>query len=234
MTTPSGNASDKSGGSGTEGGDGKSGAGAAGADSKVTTPPAKGALSQAAGEGGDETGDGKGDSKNDGKGGDAKPLELKLPDGFKVDDAHVTAFKALATEAKLDSATAQKLFDLHATIETARSKAGDKAIADQISKWDAANQADPDIGGAKWKQSLSEMGRAIKHFKLEKAVEVLAAAGLDSNPDIVRMFVSSGRALAEDKQKDGDERSDGKKPPPKSIAERWYARTLAQRGGKSA
>lgn len=127
---------------------------------------------------------------------DAKPaeLELKLPDGLRLDDAGLQGFKTLAKEAGLDGAKAQKFVDLYAGFE----KSKVDAYAAQQKAWTEAIKADKDIGGTNLDKSLELSRRALTKFGGEGLVTFLDQSGLGNHPALVRAFVAVGKAMAED------------------------------------
>lgn len=145
------------------------------------------------------------------------PIELKLPEGFEADKAALEGFTKTAGELGLDSAKAQKLFDQYVAIEKARVDASEKAFADQEAKWAAALQADPDIGGEKLQKTVAEVHAALKWLG-PGVGQLIKAAGLGNNPDVVKAFVKLGRGLADDSIK-GTSTPGAGQPAKKSDAE---------------
>lgn len=121
-------------------------------------------------------------------------LELKLPEGLKLDDAGLGAFKSLAKEAGLDGAKAQKFVDLYAGFE----KSKVDAYTAQQKAWTEAVKADADIGGAKLDKSLELSRRALTKFGGEGLVTFLEQSGLGNHPALVKFAVNVGLAMAED------------------------------------
>ena len=160
-------------------------------DTTSTTKGADSALGAAAGdEKGSDEKKGEGDKKAD-----AKPIELKLPEGMKADDAKVVAAKKLAGELGLDSEKAQKLFEA----DLAQSAAAETAFAEQDKKWAETWRADPELGGKHTDATIKDIRKAFTHFKADEARQLLLAAGLGNHPTIVKTFASIGRALRDDR-----------------------------------
>lgn len=124
-------------------------------------------------------------------------LELKLPEGVVADEAVLGEFKALATEAKLDSAAAQKVLDLHLktlqSMETKRTA----ALAQQQEAWRSELKADKDIGGAAFDANIQAANKAIEKFGSPE-LRSLLDRGLGNHPELVRTFVRIGKAIGED------------------------------------
>jgi len=147
----------------------------------------------------------------------AETPEAGKPAEFEADKAALEGFTKTAGELGLDSAKAQKLFDQYVAIEKARVDASEKAFADQEAKWAAALQADPDIGGEKLQKTVAEVHAALKWLG-PGVGQLIKAAGLGNNPDVVKAFVKLGRGLADDSIK-GTSTPGAGQPPKKSDAE---------------
>lgn len=125
-------------------------------------------------------------------------LELKLPDGFKADDAALGAFKAHAKEFGLKSEQAQKLFDLYAGSQKAAEAARVAEQEQQQKTWVEAIKADQDIGGARLDASVQSARKAMQRFGSPELKTFLEESGLGNHPELVRAFAKAGRLLAED------------------------------------
>lgn len=129
---------------------------------------------------------------------EAPKLELKVPDGVKVDEKHLESLRAFAEKNGLDQAKAQGALDLYLSIEKGRLEAGELEIQAQSKKWADELQKDKELGGANWPDTVKSVNRAIVHFKADGLVETLRAVGLGNNPGVVRLFAAAGRSLKED------------------------------------
>lgn len=135
--------------------------------------------------------------------GDAKPFDLKLPEGAKLDGATATEFAAAAQKAGLSAEQAQ------AALEFFNAKAGGfldglkqaqtEAFENQVKAWDAELRADTEIGGEKLQANLETGRRALERFADKEAIEFLRESGLNSHPKLARIFVRIGKAMGEDK-----------------------------------
>jgi hypothetical protein len=128
----------------------------------------------------------------------APGIELKLPEGYKVDDAAMAAFKEAAGKLGLDSAKAQSVFDATMALEQSRIKADEAAFAKQNAEWRKAIESDPEVGGAKLAEASIDVQRALKKFGGKDMVELLSSAGLGNHPVFFKTFAAIGRALKED------------------------------------
>lgn len=140
----------------------------------------------------------------------ADPVELKLPEGFRADDAQLAAIKQAFGDVGLDSPKAQKLFDTYLGFEAARAKAAEEAFGQQSASWLAEVRADKELGGERFQQTVADLGRAQKYLGADFG-KVLAESGLGNHPVLVRALVKLGRAQREDTVAGG--KSDAPPPP---------------------
>lgn len=138
--------------------------------------------------------------------------QLKLADGFKLDEALMKDFLPLAKEHGFTAKQAQALVEFQATLakksDEARAAAQDAAAAKAVE----ALKKDPEIGGAKFDASMKLAGKALFKFggavdpktgKSElvdafNALELADGSMLGDNPVVARFLVNVGRALGED------------------------------------
>lgn len=85
-------------------------------------------------------------------------------------------------------------------------------------RWIEAGQADPEIGGDKYKESAELSRRVIEKFGSKELMESLDKSKLGNYPELVRMMSRIGRAMDSDKLIIGDQNNKS----PKTIEERLY------------
>lgn len=119
----------------------------------------------------------------------------KLPEGFSISEAAMGKFTEVAQQLNLSQAAATKLVE---EVGPAIEQAQRAQIEELGQKWLKDAYADADMGGAKWKTTLSDANRALNQFCPPKLRQVLAATGLNRNPDVIRMFRDIGRAVGSD------------------------------------
>lgn len=175
------------------------GAAEQGADTSVDTTDA--------GEGGGS----EGDEGGDGEGGDTpaaevpEAYELTAPEGMTIKPEHVELVTPVLKELGLSNDQANKLMPVAA--QFAQSIADDIATQQlqQVADWrrerfeEARN--DPEIGGAKWDESVSYAAKALDRFGAEKGSPFRTAldeSGWGNHVEMVRMFAKIGRAIGED------------------------------------
>lgn len=141
------------------------------------------------------------------RGAPAAPLSadspsFKLPDDFKTDPALIAEYGKTFGELNIDAAGQQKLADVWA--KTTRAQvAADRAASDaawqkEQSELKAAAQADPEIGGDKWKPSVMAAQKALLKFGSPKLNALLDSSGLGNHPEVIRLLSKMGAGIAED------------------------------------
>ena len=146
----------------------------------------------------------------------AKPFtaleQLKLADGFKLDEAAMKDFLPLAGKLGLTAGQAQALIEFNATLganaEKARAAAQDEAAKKAVE----ALKNDPTIGGKNLEASMALAGKALRHFggevdpktgksALVEAIETLQLADgsmLGDNVTFATFLTNVGKGLSED------------------------------------
>jgi hypothetical protein len=168
--------------------------GAAGAGGAPAAPPAKKSLLAGAAD------QGQGQTSGDPKAGAAAvaEIEIKLPDGVKVDTAVLEQFKGIAKEVGISGDVAGKLV----AWEVARSE---KLAGEQVAAWDKqsddwyeALRSDPDMGGKNFDANAVLVQRAVARFGGPELVADLQRLGIENLPSLARAFWRIGQAVAED------------------------------------
>lgn len=124
---------------------------------------------------------------------------MKFPEGVQVDKAAVETFTKLAGELKLDSAGAQKVVDLYASMASEQNKAAEAQFAAANKAWAETIKKDPEIGGEKLPASLEAARRAVHKFGGPDLAKAIDAMGLGNHPVLVKAFAKVGLAMAEDR-----------------------------------
>lgn len=126
----------------------------------------------------------------------------EVPEGYTMDQEALGAFRAIAKEAGISKTAADKLVGLYLNKMEGIKAQHEKAV----SEWEQAVKADPEIGGAKLKQSLALAQKAVALGGPELK-ELLRSTGLGSHPAVVKWAVALGKALSEDSFTRGSEAS---------------------------
>jgi hypothetical protein len=129
-------------------------------------------------------------------------IELKLPEGFKPDEAALGEFKTIAKEAGLKGEVAQKVFDLYAKHDAAQAAAREAQAHAQAEarnkEWAAAARADKEYGGAAFDSNLTYAQKAIAKFGSKELLSWFNESGAGNHPEVVRTFIRMGKAISED------------------------------------
>ncbi len=127
-------------------------------------------------------------------------LDLKLPDGFTVDDTAMASLKEVVSDQNLSpQERGQKLVDLYAKQVEALNASNAKAWTDTQAGWQAELSSDPVLGGDKMPAALEVIGKAFDQYgdKDGRAREAFDITGAGNNPHIVRMIHKMAEALSE-------------------------------------
>jgi hypothetical protein len=151
--------------------------------------------------GGDDTaaGSGSGTGAAAGAAEGAGEIAVTLPDGVQVNEGLFSEFKGLAKEIGLDSAKAQKLFDLQVKATQAFEQEADTAWKQTQTEWADSAKNDSEFGGTKFDASIAAAKQAIGKFGTPAFKEFLRDFGVGNHPELIRFIVRVGKALGEDK-----------------------------------
>ena len=130
--------------------------------------------------------------------GTAPELELKLPDGYAVDDAVLGEFRTLAKEAGLKGEHAQKLVDFHVKAQESVYARASESFEAQNKAWQEQAKADKEIGGREFESTLKNARLALGRFGTPELNAALEQSGLGNHPEVVRLLARVARATAED------------------------------------
>lgn len=134
--------------------------------------------------------------------------DFELPEGFAADEEITGKFKELAKGLNLTQKQAQELVDLQVeSVKRATSperiseqvvEAWEGIIAKQRADWSKSLRSDKDLGGANLESNLKTANRALAQFGSPELKQALKESGWNSNPELVRLLVSVGKAISED------------------------------------
>jgi hypothetical protein len=95
------------------------------------------------------------------KGAPAKYEDFAVPEGFTLDEDVAKDASAIFKKHDLNQAAAQELVDLYVKLTKEAAEQPFKTWSDQQQKWKDEINADPDIGGAKLRPTLTSISKAI-------------------------------------------------------------------------
>src|SRR3990172_1633324 len=123
---------------------------------------------------------------------------VKLPEGFTVDEPTMTSFLEVMNDRELSAADrAQKLIDLQASVLTQASEANSKAWDELQETWKGEVKADPEIGGAKFDLTVSNISKLLDQYGSKETRDAFSLTGAGNNPHIVKFMSKLATQLTE-------------------------------------
>jgi hypothetical protein len=126
-------------------------------------------------------------------------IEIALPEGFSIDAAALATFDEIATAVSLDSASAQKLLDLHVATSERFASEADAAWNATQQEWRATAERDPELGGAgsvAFREHLAAARSTVDRFGGPALKQVFDELGIGDHPELVKFCARIGKALA--------------------------------------
>ena len=120
--------------------------------------------------------------------------EFTMPEGVQLDNTAAAEFKAIAKEAGLDQATAQKVADIGAKMAQRQTDAHAKLVE----TWTESVKTDKEIGGDALAENLGIARKALDQFGTPELRDVLNATGFGNHPAVIKAFYKIGKAISED------------------------------------
>jgi hypothetical protein len=128
---------------------------------------------------------------------------LTMPEGVEVDQALLDAVGPEFKELGLTNAQAQKLADRFIKVEQDRGADRMKRWGETVSGWVDTAKADKDMGGDKWKGTVSDAQRAVNTIGTPDLKNYLEATGGGNHPELIRFMAKVGAMIKEDNPADG-------------------------------
>lgn len=148
---------------------------------------------------------------------EAKPVvpekyEINLPKDSRLDKAHIEELSTFAKSKGLTQEQAQMLFEReHKAVDQFHS-AQQAQIKEEQGKWVEVSEADKEIGGEHFKENIEVAKRVLERFGSDELRKALGETKFGDHPEVLRVFVRIGKAMADDKFVLGDPKNqDGKK-----------------------
>lgn len=152
--------------------------------------------------------------------------DLKVAEGFEVNDAALTDAKTIFTEGQVPPVVAQKLLDLYTSNIKAASEAAQAASQEAFTslntKWSTETNALPEMQGEAKKQTLAILGRTMDEFGSPEAREAFNLTGAGNNPHIVKYILSLAQAVVEGSPTPGGRPAHTDPRKGKSLGQRLY------------
>lgn len=132
----------------------------------------------------------------------ATDYKLQLPEASLFDAAALEGIAAFARELALSPEAAQRLVERDSRMLEQFSDHVDSLIAgehkERVENWAKETKESPDLGGAKYAETLVLAGKAMSQFATPALRAALKETGFGNHPEVVRLFVAIGKAVSED------------------------------------
>ena len=148
--------------------------------------------------------------------------DIKVPDGFELNESLMAKYEPVAKELGLDNAKAQKMADLYASIKQDEIASQQAAFDKMQSDYIAQAKQDKEFGGKDFEANLGLANTAIAKFGGQDFARVLSETGVANHPEFVRFFYRIGKLVSEDTAATGA----GSASSPKSAAEVIFNKSL--------
>lgn len=147
-----------------------------------------------------------------------KVEELKLPEGFTLDESTSKGFVELVNKHGIPRDAAAELVKLQADFMKAASEKGDKQWTDLQEQWSNEVKADPEIGGDKLGPTTGAIAKVIDKYGTPELRTAFDLTGAGNNLHVIKFLAKIAKDLTE-----------GSAPPnsmaagnQQTIAERMY------------
>jgi hypothetical protein len=121
--------------------------------------------------------------------------EFRAPEGKEYDSQLIGAYSEGAKKAGLTQEKAQQLLETMAPILATRQQEQITAVQQG---WIEAAKSDKEFGGDKFQENLGVAKKALEQFGSPELRTLLDQTSLGSHPEVIRLLVKAGKALAED------------------------------------
>ncbi len=145
--------------------------------------------------------------------------ELKVPEGSLLDAGFVEKTKSFAKEKGLSNDEAQAILERESAAVATHAEGQKVQFEKTVDTWAKNAEADQEIGGQEYKQNVTLAGQFIERFGTPALKKQLNETGLGNHPELIRLCVRAGKAMANDTLV-LPKTSAGKKP----IEERFYGK----------
>lgn len=154
-------------------------------------------LTGEADEGG-EAGEGDGNPYAESLGapeGDYSTEGIQLPEGMTFDEGTLHELGAVCREHGLSQKVFSSIVEKMSPVLEQRQAERLEGLRRQFLE---EGRADPEMGGARWKETMSGARAAYRKFASKDAQKLLQATGLDCHPAIIRMFRDINSQISDD------------------------------------
>jgi hypothetical protein len=129
---------------------------------------------------------------------------FKVPEGMALDEKLVEKITPILKEGKVTQAVAQKLADAYADAAKEGQKAFEKMQEDNFNKFvDGLKAETLKELGVNAKTELAAAARARDRFASKELITKLNQSGLSNDKDMIKLFITVGKAISEHKVIEG-------------------------------
>ena len=122
-----------------------------------------------------------------------------LPEGVEIDSSMAEHMAPVLKELNITQAQAEKLMAAYIEGGTAGAEASTNDVVQIIKGWKDTAQADPEIGGDKWKDTLVQANGVLKKFGTPELIQdVMIGQGVGNHPEVIRFVRRVAAAVGED------------------------------------
>lgn len=130
-----------------------------------------------------------------------KPIaaaDIKLPEGAQVDEPTMNEFLGFINDPKMTkSELAQKLVDLQLKSTNEAFERASQHWETTMANWQEEVRNDPEIGGAKFDQSVATANKVIQQHGSPELAELCAQTGIGNNKHFVKFLTAIAPKLTE-------------------------------------
>ena len=137
---------------------------------------------------------------------------IKTAQGVEMDSQYIENMTPFFQDMGFDVEAAQKYVDYHGELETQGVTDQQERFTKLKSEWVTAAEADTEIGGDHFTESVQAADAAVNKFGTPELKNVLKQFGLGNHPEFIRAFARVGKLMKEDSPG-----SLGNDPVPESI-----------------
>lgn len=137
--------------------------------------------------------------------------DFKIPEGYTLDEKAGGDFLAVLNDKNLTGKDlGQKLLDMQIEREKGLSEKGQADWTALQEQWKEAVKKDPEIGGAKFEETMTNIGRVLDKYKAtQETRDAFTMTGAGNNPHIVRFLNSVAKDVIEAQPTVGGPGTDG-------------------------
>lgn len=125
--------------------------------------------------------------------------DLKAPQGVELSPGTLEKIAAFSKERGFSNEVAQAVVELAAQQEAAQMAALSERHGKLVEDWKRQAQVDPEIGGARFHETVELAKRALKRFAPPELLESLEKTGYGNYVPLLKTFARVGQAEREDK-----------------------------------